>query len=123
MKSKNWRIVRDVDCLNTGTISSQYCSLEQYQNQSKTKQQNSPIERFHLGRGFSYFSSYGNSILYNERVEIGGYTIQFYHKLEQPFRSYCHNFLYTSQWVVYNFCTLNGLPIHFQWGLQIFKYL
>ena len=48
------------------------------------------IERFHRGRGFSYFSYYGNSILYNERVEIGGYTIQFYHKLEQLFRSYCH---------------------------------
>ena len=60
----------------------------------------------------------------NERVEIGGYTIQFYHKLEQLFRSYCHKnigifvynpmggvqFLYT-KWV-----TLNG-------GLQIFKYL
>ena len=42
------------------------------------------------GRGFFYFSCYGNSILYNERVEIGGYTIQFYHKLEQLFRSYCH---------------------------------
>ena len=38
----------------------------------------------------SIFSCYGNSILYNERVEIGGNTIQFYHKLEQPFRSYCH---------------------------------
>ena len=49
------------------------------------------IERFHRGRGFFYFSCYGNSILYNERVEIGGYTIQFYHKLEQLFRSYCHN--------------------------------
>ena len=52
-----------------------------------------PIERFHTccgGRGFTYFSCYGNSILYNERVEIGGYTIQFYHKLEQPFRSSCH---------------------------------
>ena len=31
----------------------------------------------HSGRGFSYFSCYGNSILNNERVEIGGYTIQF----------------------------------------------
>ena len=36
----------------------------------------------HSWRGYSYFSCYGNSILYNERVEIGGYTIQFYHKLE-----------------------------------------
>ena len=43
-----------------------------------------------VGLGFSYFSCYGNGILYNERVDIGGYTIQFYHKLEQPFRSYCH---------------------------------
>ena len=57
-------------------------------------------------------------VTYNERVEIGGDTIQFYHKLEQPFTSYCNKhigILYTSQWVVYNFCTPNGLPIHFQW--------
>ena len=47
----------------------------------------------HSRCGFSYFSSYGNSILYNERVEIGGNTIQFYHKLEQPFRSYCHRYI------------------------------
>ena len=45
------------------------------------------IECSHRGRGFSYFSCYGNSFLYNE---IGGYTIQFYHQLEQLFRSYCH---------------------------------
>ena len=33
-------------------------------------------------------------------------------------------FLYTTHWVVYNFCTPNGLPIHFQcWvaNIQILK--
>ena len=37
-----------------------------------------PCEK-HSGRGFTYFSCYGNSILYNEGAEKGGYTIQLYH--------------------------------------------
>ena len=80
----------------------------------------------HSGRGCSYFSCYGNSILYHERVEIIGYTIQFYHKLEQPFRSYCHKslgILYTT----HGWCTTSvhqmGYPFIFNGGLQIFKYL
>ena len=56
------------------------------------KRESSPLSAIfttcHSGRGISNFSCYGNSILYNEIVEIGGYTIQFYHK--QPSRSYCH---------------------------------
>ena len=48
----------------------------------------------------------GNSILYNERVEIGGYTIQFYHKLEQPFRSYCHKNIMESASVLFSLLIL-----------------
>ena len=62
----------------------------------------------HSGRG-SYFSCYDNSILYNGRVEIGGYTIKNNQLLPQKL-----GFLYTTHWVVYDFCTPNGLPIHFQ---------
>ena len=56
----------------------------------------------------SVFSCYGNSILYNEIVEIGGYTIQLYYKLNNHsgvIAIKILGFLYTSQWVVYNFCT------------------
>ena len=39
-------------------------------------------------------------------VEIGGYTIQFYHKLEQPFRSYCHKNL-----GIFVYSTMGGLQL------------
>ena len=72
----------------------------------------------HSGHGFSYFSCYGNSILYNEIVEIGGYTIQLYYKLEQPFRSYCHKKYWDFCIQANGWCTTfvhqNGLSIHFQ---------
>ena len=61
-----------------------------------------------------------------ERVEIGLYTIQFYYKLEQPsgvIAIKILGFLYATQWVMYNFCTPNGLPIHFQWWVANIKIL
>ena len=72
------------------------------------------IATCHSGRGFTYFSCYGNIILYNERVEIGGYTIQFYHKLKQPFRRYCHKDIGIFVYNPMGGGTPNGLPIHFQ---------
>ena len=75
----------------------------------------------------SVFSCYGNSILYNEIVEIGGYTIQLYYKFEQPFRSYCHKnigiFVYKPMGGVQLLYTKMGYPFIFNGGLQIFKYL
>ena len=60
----------------------------------------------HKGRGFSYFTCYGNSILYNEIVEIGGDTIQLYYNNHSGVIAIkILGLLYTSQWVVYNFCT------------------
>ena len=81
----------------------------------------------HGGRGFSYFSCYGNSILYNKIVVIGGYTIQLYYKFEQPLRSYCHKnigiFVYKPMGDVLLLYTKMGYPFIFNGGLQIFKYL
>ena len=50
-------------------------------------------------------------VLYNKRVELGGYTNQFSGVIAIK----TLGFLYATQWVVYYFCTPNGLPIHFQW--------
>ena len=81
----------------------------------------------HSGNGFSYFSYYGNTIVYNERVEIGGDTIQFYHKLEQSFKSYCHRyigiFVYNPMGGVKLLYTKMRYPFIFNGGLQIFIYL
>ena len=74
----------------------------------------------HSGRG-SYFSCYDNSILYNGRVEIGGYTIKFYKNQLLPQKSwdFC---IQPTGW-----CTTSvhqmGYPFIFNEGLQIFKYL
>ena len=76
---------------------------------------------------WSHFNLF-NSILYNARVEIGGYTIQFYHRLEQPFRSYCHKnigiFVYNPMGGVQLLYTKWVTTIHFQWrvtNIQILK--
>ena len=62
-----------------------------------------------------------------ERVEIAGYTIQFYHKLEQPFKSYCHKNIGIFCIQPNGMCTTSvhqmGHPFIFNGGLKIFKYL